>query len=1101
MIPGMIILLGCEQASNEKLFAKLPPEATNIDFTNELVGSTELNILEYLYYYDGGGIAAGDVNNDGLIDLFFTANELPNRLYINQGNLKFADATESAGIEHIENGWTMGVTMADVNADGYLDIYVSNVGGFRGIEGKNQLFINKGNQQQVQFEEMSELYGLDFIGFGTQASFFDFDNDGDLDVYLLNHAIHLDKSYQESSIRNDSDSLAGDKLLRNDSDSLNIRFTDVTKEAGIYNSYIGYGLAISTGDLNRDGFTDIFISNDFHENDYLYINQGDGTFTEQLETSMPHTSRSSMGNDIADVNNDGLPDVFVLDMLPADEQILRRSASEDSRTVYEIKKAMGYHDQLVRNTFQLNRGNLKFSDIALLTGTYATDWSWSPLLADFDNDGLKDIFISNGIPKRPNDLDFVRLNSRIQNEMRGSFSQTEVTKELLNSMPQDKTSNFLFKNMGELEFRQVQKQWGIEEPTWSNGAVYADLDNDGDLDLITNQIDDPAGIYENLSGRADHHYLDFSFVGSGKNTKGVGAQVELWIAGDYQYAEQLPTRGFHSAMPNRVHFGLGAAQQADSVRVSWPAGQVETIYQIAANQHLVLKQQNARTPQLKAPAWKTTKLQVDTLITPKFVHLENTVLSKDFELLRPHNQYNEGPPIAVGDVNNDGLEDVYIGGARGQEGGLFIQTPGQSFRQAKSEAFVQDRNAEDADALFFDADNDNDLDLYVVSGGGEVPSTINLLRDRLYLNNGKGGFSKAASALPDFLANGSVVAAHDFDDDGDMDLFIGSRSVPGQYGLNPKHFLLENNGSGSFTEHLQSDESTFRDLGMVTDALWANIDSEKSSELIVSSEFQPIRVLKNKNGQLSPHQASASLQEYSGLWNTLELIDIDLDGDMDIVAGNLGLNSKIKPSLQAPVKMFINDFDRNGSLDHLLCYKSGDNYLPFATRDEINEQLPSLTSKFLSYRSFSQITSVTDIIDPQSIAQSLELEITTGASMVFLNEQGRKFRAQKLPIEFQFSPIFAISPVDVNYDGYPDLLTGGNYTGAKLNYGLYDADYGLLGINDADNHIRPLTSEESGLEISGEIRDIERVKLDDGSELILFSRSGDSLLGYLLKKD
>lgn len=1094
----VLTIQSCSEAEQPlRLFTLLDSASTNITFANNLEGQTPLNIIEYMYYLDGGGVATGDINNDGLVDIFFTANELPNRLYLNKGDLKFEDITKSAGIIDIADGWTTGVTMADVNGDGYLDIYVSQLGDYKGVKGVNQLYINNGGQSaSVTFSEQAAEYGLDFVGFATQASFFDYDNDGDLDVYLLNHAVHLEKSYQASHIRFESDTLAGDRLLRNDFYGDKPSFVDVTKEAGIYNSYIGYGLAISTGDVNQDGYIDIFISNDFHENDYLYINNQDGTFTETLEQSFRHTSRSSMGNDMADFNNDGLLDIMVLDMLPDDEEILKRSAGEDAMVVYEIKRKLGYYHQLVRNTLQLNRGNSLFSDIAPLAGVYATDWSWSPLICDLDNDGRKDIFITNGIWQRPNDLDYVRFSSAMQQGRPELTVSDSLYKALLDYMPSVKIANFAFKNNGDLTFSDKAAEWGLDQPVWANGAAYADLDNDGDLDLITNNTNQKASIYRNNADSIlSNTYLKFTLTGNNKNTRGVGAKVQLWVDGTTMYQEQVPTRGFHSSVSNTILFGTGLNQMVDSVRVTWPGGQHQTLVNLVTNKTINLSQHEATDNfSLPAPDMPLMFKDITDQSTLKFRHRENSSMKNSTELLRPHSLGTQGPKLAVGDVNGDKLDDIFIGGARGQPGALFVQTTNAEFIPSKNPDFEQDFMSEDVDGAFFDADLDGDLDLYVVSGGDETGRNVNLLQDRLYLNNGQGQFTRATGFLPPGInQNGSCVAPADFDGDGDVDLFIGGRSIPGRYGLNPKSYLFENDGNNHFIDVTASKAPFLSNLGMISDAGWSDINGDGLPDLIVVGEWLPVTILLNKNGLFSDVTSAVGLGSTYGWWNTLTIADVDNDGDEDILAGNLGLNAKIKASNKKPASLYINDFDNNGVLDHILCYYHNGFDVPFATRDELVKQLPGLASKFITYKDYGQVKSIHDIFSREQLELAIVKQAQTFTTSYFQNNGDGTFKEITLPIQTQFSPVFAILATDINHDGRKDLLTGGNFGAAGINYGLYDASYGCFLESANDQKFSSIEPYESGWLLKGEVRDIKLVKLANGNSLLIVARNDDTV--------
>jgi len=1079
-------------------FSLLEPTSTNIAFSNELTGLTPLNIIEYMYYLDGGGVAVGDINNDGLVDLFFTANEGENKLYLNLGDLVFQDITVKSGIVTIDRGWSTGVTMADVNADGFLDIYVSQLGDYKGVTGVNQLFINSGGDDlnNISFTEQAEAYGLNFIGFATQASFFDYDNDGDLDVYLLNHAIHSSKSYQPSHIREESDALAGDKLMRHDLINGEHKFKDVTKDAGIYNSYIGYGLSISTGDINKDGFMDIFIANDFHENDYLYMNNQDGTFTESLEKAFSHTSRSSMGSDIADFNNDALLDIFVLDMLPDDEEILKRSAGEDDMMVYSIKRNLGYYDQLVRNTLQLNRGNGLFSDIALLSGVYATDWSWTPMICDLDNDGLKDIFITNGIWKRPNDLDYVRFSSIVQKDIPELQQGDSLYNVLIDQMPSQKLANFAFKNNGDLTFQRSTSDWGLSQPVWANGAAYADLDNDGDLDLITNNVNQVASIYRNNADSiSSNGYLKFQLIGDTQNTKAVGAKIQLWAGGQTMYQEQVPTRGFHSSMSNYLTFGTGQNEIIDSVRVVWPDGRTQTLEKVSTNQMVTLNQQEAANhfrpvKSIEGNMFKNVTEQ--SYLT--YRHHENEDPPTEMEQLKPHKLTSQGPELALGDVNRDGLEDVFIGGARGQSGVLFIQNTSGEFKQLTDQPFARDALSEDVDATFLDIDNDGDDDLFVVSGGDQMVNNISSYADRLYLNNGQGQFTKTTGYLPqEIIGNGSCVAPGDFDGDGDLDIFIGNRSMIGKYGINPPAYLLENDGSGHLTDVTTTRAEMLTNLGMITDAAWTDIDSDDDLDLVICGEWMPVTILLNDRGTFSDGTNTNGLIHSNGWWNTLTIADMDQDGDDDIIAGNLGHNAKIKATQKEPATLYINDFDHNGILDHIICYYHNGLNVPFATRDELVMQVPGLASKFNTYASYAEVKSIDDIFRKDQLQYAIVKHANTFSSSYFVNNGKGVFERNDLPAQAQFAPIYGIQVFDYNGDSKLDLLTGGNFNGADINYGLYDASYGSLLLGDKGNSFTSIEPSESGWVVQGEVRDIQLLKHANGDMLVLVARNNEEL--------
>ncbi|MEZ4993285.1 MAG: VCBS repeat-containing protein [Saprospiraceae bacterium] len=1078
---AIIILGSCGQVADIPFRLR---QSTGISFSNDLHPTDSFNIIQYLYYYNGGGVAAGDINRDGLPDLYFTANEGPNQLYLNRGNFQFEEISGSAGVS--SNGeWSTGVTMADVDGDGRLDIYVCQLGDYKGKSGRNRLYINETTPDgEVHFREAAAEYGLDFRGFATQASFFDYDLDGDLDVYLLNHSVHGVGNYGKAvSLRPQKDELAGDRLLRNDQipppGAAPGGFVDVTDAAGIFSSRIGYGLGIATGDLNNDGWPDIYVSNDFHENDYLYFNNGDGTFSENIEGSMSCTSQFSMGNAISDWNNDNWPDIISLDMKPEEETLVKSTVGADPYNIFLLKRSFGYYNQFPKNMLQINRGNGAdeqpvFSDVSQFSGVEATDWSWAPLVTDLDNDGWKDIYITNGIWQRPNDLDYLIYLSSKQ------VQQMASDRELASKMPSGKASNYAFRNRGDLTFEDVSAKWGLDLFGVSNGAVYADLDGDGDQDIVINNLNAPASVYENEIG-STNNYLKVELEGSNLNPFGIGARVTITIDGKTQIQEMYTTRGFLSSVEPVLYFGLGKAHTVDRLEVNWPGGQHTVLETIPANETLKVRQDETTSGH---PSSLVSEKYIDPVTADQFglsfTHQEDQFVDFEQEPLIPNLLSTQGPHMAVGDVNADGLDDLFIGGARGQSDVLFYQRENGHFERAVG-LFPENVSSEAVDAVFFDCDQDGDQDLLIINGGGAYKEGHPGLLDRLYINDGLGNFTLNPDALPTVARNGSCVVPLDFNRDGALDLFIGVRSVPGIYGIDPQSMLLENSGDGHFRDVTEQFLPEQGRLGMVTDA--AVLEGDGDRKLVVVGEWMPVQLLTIGSNVWQTHELPGS----SGWWNRVVLADCNQDGQQDLILGNWGLNTNLHASPEEPMGLYVKDFDGNRKLDPVVThFRQGKEY-PLVSIDEMTKQMPEFRKLLRTYTAFSQL-GFEDVFTPGIRAGAVEKKVVCLSSSIALSDGRGNYRLQPLPNAAQLSAIFGILAEDLNGDGNTDLLLAGNFNGSTPALGMNDASLGILLLGDGTGHFRDAGLNRSYWRITGETRDLQLLQLPQ-QKLVVAARN------------
>ena len=1094
-----LLLTTCNKKGNKNtMFEVLDADKTGLHFTNSLRSTQEFNMFDYMYFYNGAGIGAGDFNKDGLIDLFFASNQGENKLYLNKGKLKFADVTKEAQIPE-DSAWSTGVSLVDINNDGLLDIYVCRVGNYKTLHSKNQLLICQGIDKNGVpfFKDEATQYGLDFSGFSTQAIFFDYDMDGDLDMFLLNHAVHQNGTFAPRiNFLGTYSILSGDRIYRNDG---NI-FTEVTRETGINSSAISFGLGVVAADVNLDGWPDLYIGNDFHENDYLYINQKNGKFSDETPQRLMHTSQYSMGVDVADVNNDGYPEIISMDMLPSDPYILKRSLGEDEYDNFFHKISIGYNYQYTRNNLQYNRRNGMFSETGLYSGVYATDWSWAPLWMDFDNDGLKDLFISNGIPKRMNDMDYLNFISseEVQQKLREN-KREEQNMALINKFPQIKIPNKFYRNRGDLLFQDLADSIANDKSTYSNGAVYADLDDDGDLDVIVNNIDDPVLVYENKhSDKGDRSFADITLKGSEKNINAIGAKIIEFTEGQIRTYENYPVRGFQSSMQIPIHIGLDKTK-VDSLFLIWPDNSYQ-IVSLNGKNHLSFNYAKG-LPSFdysKITSFHSNNTRPMEDITSStgldYKHEENSFIEFNREPLIPHMLSTEGPALAVADINHDGLEDVFIGSSKTFHDAIYLQQTNGKFMRTAQPAMNVDSMYEDVDAVWADVNNDGSQDLIVASGGNEYYGQDEHLLPRVYLNDGSAHFTRKADAFTNLYYTFSCVAPYDFNGDGFIDLFMGGRDVPWEYGQTPHSYLLQNDGTGKFTDVTDKYSKELSQVGMVTNAIWYDIDKDGDKDLLVCCEWGGINVFINNNARLPDGQGKFTKQaitDKQGWWNFLLPFDVDNDGDIDLVAGNLGLNSRLKATDKEPVRLYYNDFDDNGKKEQILTYYIEGKELPFANKDELQKQIPLVKKNFLYAGDFAK-ASIDEIFSSEKLESSQVLTANYFANAVLINDGKMHFSVQALPWEAQLSPYRDAIVINANNDDLPDILLVGNYYDNNIQMGRYDADFGTILINKGKGNFS--CEGINGVRLKGQIRHVRKVMLEKNKEAFILARNNDSVV-------
>ncbi len=1085
------LFASCHQPQKkDTLFQLMDSDSTGIRFQNTVVDNKDENSFQFRNFYNGGGVALGDINNDGLPDVVLTSNLGKNKIYLNKGNFKFDDITASSGFQQNEQ-WSTGVTFVDINADGWLDIYICSSGHVGTNNRRNQLYINNHNNT---FTEASKQYGLDHSGYSTQAVFFDYDLDGDLDCFIIDNSPIPFGSLSYQGMRDSALSAwkvpeqykgGGNHLYKN----TNNHFEEVSQKAGIHTSLLSFGLGVSVADINGDGYPDIYIGNDFLERDYLYINQKNGTFKDELENWMQHISMSSMGTDIADINNDGYPDIYTTDMLPPDDYRLKTTGTFDNVDLYRSKIKAGFYNQYVRNCLQLNNKNGKFLDIANTTGVSATDWSWGLVMFDADNDGFNDIYVCNGINRDLSNLDFLDFfSSDMYQRILVTGNKQNIADSLIKKIPQTPLLNKAYRNTGKLLFEDVGVQWGFTTPSFSNSVAYADLDNDGDLDMIVNNENQPAFVYKNNARELNkNNYINVKLKGSGGNTFAIGASIKIYQGNQILSREIEPVRGFQSSVDYQQTIGLGKITKVDSMVITWPNFATTTFNHPQLNKLYTLLQSDAK----KHTSSATNPIVTPTLfkkVTASFdKHNEDDVVDFYAEQNIPKMLSREGPKAAVGDVNGDGLEDIFIGGATNQAGQLYLQNSNGTFTKKAENVFTQFAGFEDVATLFFDCDGDGDLDLFVGAGGNNISDANSReLQHRLYINDGKGNFSLNASALPLSNTNIAIAVAYDFDNDGDLDLFVGSRSVPLKYGVDPASHIYVNDGKGHFTDLPKDKLGAIANIGMVTDAVWTNILGNKQKDLVIVGEWMTPRIFSYVNNHFE--EVTTNLTNMFGWWRSVATADVNGDGKPDLILGNIGNNFYLHPNEKNPVKLWVNDFDQNGTLDKIMTHTVDGKDMTVFLKHELETQLPMLKKQNLLHEAFSR-KPIQELFPEKMLSNSLVKQFNYTSSVVAINKGNGQFSIQVLPLMTQMSCINAITLIDANNDGFKDIVFGGNDFDLVPQFGRLDASLGGVLLNDGKGNFKFGDALVSGISESGEIKDIKQVEINKKPYLLILQNN------------